>query len=311
MAFENNQKDFPSPVGDDNVKRKSEFHLPRYFRTIPNSKFLSSTLDQLMQPGVAEKLNGYFGRETAKSFDHDDNYIGDVSQNRKDYQFEPAAIIKDDLGNVNFYEDYNDYIAQLVSFNPILKDHSNISTQEYYSWNPHIDWDKFVNFREYYWLSNGPQSVAVRGQTTEVVSTYTVTIADNEDNFGYVFTPDGLTQNPTIKLYRGVTYNFEIDASGLPFTLRTKRTLDDEFLLETEISEQGGESGVVTVIPTESTPNELWYVAGNDIEAAGLIKVAGIEEAAFIDVESEILGKKTYTTGDGFELSNGMKIKLQ
>ena len=308
MAFENNQKDFPSPVGDDNAKRKSEFHLPRYFRTIPNSKFLSSTLDQLMQPGVAEKLNGYFGRETAKSFNHEDNYIGDISQNRKDYQFEPAAIIKDDLGNVNFYEDYNDYIAQLVSFNPILKDHSNISTQEYYSWNPHIDWDKFVNFREYYWLSNGPQSVAVRGQTTEVVSTYTVTIADNEDNFGYVFTPDGLTQNPTIKLYRGVTYNFEIDASGLPFTLRTKRTLDDEFLLETEISEQGVESGVVKVIPTESTPNELWYVAGNDIEAAGLIKVAGIEEAAFIDVESEILGKKTYTTGDGFELSNGMKI---
>ena len=149
MAFENNQKDFPSPVGDDNAKRKSEFHLPRYFRTIPNSKFLSSTLDQLMQPGVAEKLNGYFGRETAKSFNQEDNYIGDISQNRKDYQFEPATIIKDDLDNIEFYEDYNDYISQLISFNPTLKDHSIISTQEYYSWDPHIDWDKFVNFREY------------------------------------------------------------------------------------------------------------------------------------------------------------------
>ena len=86
MAFDNNQK---SGTGDPNAKRKTEYHLPRYFRTTPNSKFLSSTLDQLVQPGTVEKLNGYYGRETATSFNKDDNYIGDFSESRKNYQFEP------------------------------------------------------------------------------------------------------------------------------------------------------------------------------------------------------------------------------
>ena len=307
MAFDNNQK---SGNGDPNAKRKSERHLPRYFRTVPNSKFLSSTLDQLIQPGSVEKLNGYFGRETAASFNKDDNYVGDISTSRQDYQFEPATVIKDSLDTVTFYKDYNDYMNQLSSLNPKIKDHSITNKQEYYSWNPHIDWDKFINFREYYWLPSGPQVVDVRGQTTEVVSTYTVSLADNVDNFGYVFSPDGLTQNPTIKLYRGITYKFEINTPGLPFTIRSKRDLDDSFLLSTGVDNQGTENGTITFTPTADTPSILYYVADNDVNAAGLVKVANIDEASFIDIDAEILGKKTYTTGTGFSLTNGMKVNF-
>jgi hypothetical protein len=307
MAFDNNQK---SGNGDPNAKRKSEEHLPRYFRTVPNSKFLSSTLDQLIQPGSVEKLNGYFGRETAASFNKDDNYVGDISTSRQDYQFEPATVIKDSLDTVTFYKDYNDYMNQLSSLNPKIKDHSITNKQEYYSWNPHIDWDKFINFREYYWLPSGPQVVDVRGQTTEVVSTYTVSLADNVDNFGYVFSPDGLTQNPTIKLYRGITYKFEINTPGLPFTIRSKRDLDDSFLLSTGVDNQGTENGTITFTPTADTPSILYYVADNDVNAAGLVKVANIDEASFIDIDAEILGKKTYTTGTGFSLTNGMKVNF-
>ena len=307
MAFDNNQK---SGTGDNNAKRKTEEHLPRYFRTTPNSKFLASTLDQLVQPGTVEKLNGYFGRETATSFNKDDNYIGDVSENRANYQFEPAVVIKDNLDTVTFYKDYNDYMNQLTGFNPLIKDHSITNKQEYYSWNPHIDWDKFINFREYYWLPSGPQTVGIVGQTTDVVSTYTISTADNDDNFGYVFSPDGLTQNPTIKLFRGITYKLAIDTPGLPFTIRSKRDLDDTFLLSTGVDNQGTEDGTITFTPGPETPDILYYVADNDINAAGLIKVANIEESSAIDIDAEILGKKTYTTGSGFSLTNGMKVNF-
>ena len=74
---------------------------------------MTSTLDQLIQPGVAEKLNGYFGRKTAKGYIPSDFYIGDVSSDRENYQFEPASVIKDELGNVNFYGTYTDYINQI------------------------------------------------------------------------------------------------------------------------------------------------------------------------------------------------------
>jgi len=310
MAYENDQNEFPLPANGDS-NRRSEKHLPRYFRTQVNSKFLSSTFDQLIQPGVAEKINSYIGREVAKAYQQDDTYLTDVSIDRKNYQLEPASVITDELGNVEFYKDYNDYINQIKNFNGNTVDHSRLNEQEYYAWNPHIDWDKFTNFREYYWLPNGPQTVNIVGQNTDIVSTYTVRLSDNLDNYGYVFTPDGLTQNPTLKLYRGVKYRFDINTPGLPITFKTKRTLDEDFLIDEGISIQSVENGVIEIEFSSEVPNNIYYVAENDINASGLIKVANIEEASFIDVESEIIGKKTYTSSTGVALSNGMKIKFQ
>ena len=106
MSYDNDQSESPLPGGNDSIRRKSEDHLPRYFRTPHNKKFLSSTLDQLIQPGVAEKLNGYLGRKVSKAFTAKDDYIGAVTTDRENYQFEPASVIKDDLGNVTYYKDY-------------------------------------------------------------------------------------------------------------------------------------------------------------------------------------------------------------
>ena len=73
MAYDDNQKESPLPVGDDNDKFASNNLLPKYFRTKKNKKFLDATLDQVLQPGTAQKLNGYYGRRTAKSYRNTDN----------------------------------------------------------------------------------------------------------------------------------------------------------------------------------------------------------------------------------------------
>ena len=181
MSYDNDQNEQALPA-DGKSNRKSETFLPKFFRTTANKKFLNSTLDQLIQPGVVEKLNGYIGRQTAKAFNPTDNYIGDVSTDRFNYQLEPSAVIKDQLGNVNFYKDYNDFTNQLNNFNKSNNNHSTVNEQEYYAWNPSIDWDKFSNFREYYWLPTGPQIIGISGNTVDVESTYTVRIGDNVDN---------------------------------------------------------------------------------------------------------------------------------
>ena len=67
MAYEDNQSDIPLPQGND-TKRKSAALLPKYFRTAANRKFLESTVDQLIQPGVIEKVDGYIGRKTTPAF---------------------------------------------------------------------------------------------------------------------------------------------------------------------------------------------------------------------------------------------------
>ena len=365
----NDQNESALPVPGQNNKITASDFLPKFFRTQANKKFLQGTLDQLIQPGVAEKINGYYGRTTAKAYKTTDNYNDDVTADRTNYQLEPATVIKDVYDNVTFYKDYNDYMGQLGVFGANTANHSRLNSQETYAWNPNIDWDKFVNFREYYWLPNGPLSIPVRGQSREIVSTYTVTTEDQGDNIAYVFN-DGLTRNPNLKLYRGQTYRFEIDAPGHPMAIAISRTftpgsailtagteglrasgLFDAVLYGNEydqgeyiilpsggsvtfaeddnvstlypdgirkLGEEGEEVAIAYVekgtieftIPFNA-PDRLYYISKNAVDTSGQIRIYDIEENAFLDVAEEILGKKTYLSANGVELSNGMKIRFQ
>ena len=141
-------------------------------------------------------------------------------------------------------------------------------------------------------MPNGPQSFGLPGNTIDVESTYTVRIGDNVDNNTYIFSPDGLTNNPTITLYRGITYKFDIDTPNLPFTIKTKKTLDEGYDLDSTsiivlegVSVQGLEKGVSTLQLGTDTPDILYYMASNDLQASGTIVVKDISEATFIDVE--------------------------
>ena len=311
MAYNDDQSEFPLPANGSKSNRKTAELLPRYFRTEKNKKFLEATLDQVLQPGVAEKINGYYGRKTAKAFLPTDNYIGDVSVNRLNYQFEPAAVYKDQIGNVLFYKDYNDYLNQINVFGGTTDNASTLNSQELYSWNPNIDWDKFVNFREYYWLPTGPLSIDISGQSNLVTSTYIVTTVDNGDNTTYVFSPDGITQNPSIILYRGQKYKFEVNAPGMPLTFRTTRELVTDNIYGVGITNQNIEAGIIEFTVPLTAPDTLYYVSNTDINTAGLIQISDIADNSSINIESEILGKKSYTSSTGVELLNGMKIKFR
>ena len=312
MAYNENQNESALPVGD-NAQRSSADHLPRYFRTDSNKKFLSATLDQLLNPGVAEKISAYYGRRIAKARSQSDTYVDDVSEDRTNYQLEPAVIVKDELANVNFYKDYNDYKNQINAFGGFTENADVLNRQEYYSWSTKINWDKFTNFREYYWLPNGPIGIGIAGQAKDIESEFTVTSKDNVDNKSYLFTPDGLTSNPTLKLYRGQTYTFDINAPGMPLTFRTSRSLDAEVLYTTGLDDSTGTTdvGKITFEVDLNAPDTLYYVNGNDINASGLIKIYDVVENSEIDVEAEIIGKQNYTMSNGQKLSNGMKVYFQ
>ena len=365
----NDQNESALPVPGQNNKITSSDFLPKFFRTQANKKFLQGTLDQLIQPGVAEKINGYYGRTTAKAYKSTDNYIDDVTTDRTNYQLEPATVIKDNYENVTFYKDYNDYMGQLSVFGANTDNHSRLNSQETYAWNPNIDWDKFVNFREYYWMPNGPISIPITGQSRDIVSTYTVTTEDQGDNISYVFN-DGLTRNPNLKLYRGQTYRFEIDAPGHPMAIAISRTftpgssiltagseglratgLFDAVLYGNEydqgeyivlpsgggvtfaaddnvstlypdgirkLGEEGEEYAVAYVekgtieftIPVNA-PNRLFYISKNAVDTSGQFRIYDVEENTFLNIAEDILGKKKYTSSNGVELSNGMKIRFQ
>jgi len=329
------KNDLPLPTG--NSDKKTENFLPRYFRTDTNKKFLQSTTDVMTSEGVVEKIDAFVGRRNAATAQVTDSYLPDVSIDRENYQFESSTVYKDELNNVDFFAGYTDFLGSIKNFKGSVSNHSLLNTQISYSWNPHIDWDKFTNFREYYWLPLGPDPINVTGQSIAVQSTYSVELAAGDQYPTYVFSPDGLTKNPTLKLFKGQTYTFDINTPGHPISFVSDinfndndpllsidaennstlyntgitkfKRLEDGTLVET--TDEYIENGRIVFVVDTDVPPTLNYVSQNEINVSGVATFYNIEESSKIDVEQEILGKKTYTTENGLKLSNGMKLNFQ
>ena len=292
-------------------KTSSAELLPKYFRTDANKKFLQATVDQLIQPGTVKKINGYVGRKNSKSTTSNDIFLQAASNTRQNYQLEPGLIVKDTLDNTTFFKDYQDYINQLGVFGANTKNHSRLNEQEFYSWDPHIDWDKFVNFQQYYWLPYGPDVIEITGAQEDIVSTYKVEISAEADNNTYVFFPTGLTQNPSIRLYRGQTYRFEINSPGNPFSIKTTRVAGPADRYDvSNVTNHAVETGVIEFLVPYNSPDLLYYVSETDADLGGVFQILSYDENSFLDLTTDLIGKKTYKLPNGTQLSNGMKVSF-
>ena len=285
--------------------------LPNFYRTDANKKFLQSTIEQLTQPGTVRKINGYIGRKHAKPTIGSDIFIAAADSTRQHYQLEPGMVVTDMLGNTTFFKDYIDYINQLSVFGSDVSNHARLNKQEFYSWDPHIDFDKFVNFQNYYWLPYGPAAIQVYGQFEKIVSTFTVEVESEGNNNAYVITPDGLTRDPTITLYRGHTYKFDINSPGNPFSIKQFRSSGTSDRYKSDgIDNYAVETGIITFTVPHNAPSVLYYQSERDADLGGVIHVKELSENSGINVAMDILGKKSYILSDGTPLSNGMKVSF-
>ena len=198
------------------IRRTVEL-LPEVFQTETNAKFMSAVVDPLVQPGTLSKTVGYVGRRYGKTYNGSDVYLDTDTTLRSRYQLEPGVTVKEKDKVENFY-DYIDFKNQLKFFGNNLERDDLITDQDHYSWNPPIDWDKFVNFREYYWVPDGPPPITIFGQRQSITSTYRVRLGVGSS---WIFFPDGLSLNPTLTLYRGQTYKFQVNAPGEGFVIKT------------------------------------------------------------------------------------------
>ena len=105
----------------DNEYRRTVQHLPAFYRTDANQRFLSSTLDPLVQKGSLERLDGFIGRQDAYTRLVTDRYLTATDRNRMAYQLEPTVTYTDrDTTSVNpedqvkFTGTYDDYISSIL-----------------------------------------------------------------------------------------------------------------------------------------------------------------------------------------------------
>ena len=287
---------------------KSVNLLPEFFRTDKNSKFLAATIDQLIQPPQLERIDGFVGTKFTPNYvSTSDVYVTESLKLRQNYQLEPALVVRDNLTEIKDVIGIDDITNQIKFYggNP---DNFNITYQsDQLSYDPHIDMDKFVNFQNYYWLTNGPDLIVITGK--QLNSTSTFTVIDNDAETSFIFTPNGLTEDPVIVLYRGNTYTFIIDSIH-NFWIKTDATTGTGDQYNTGVTNNGIHKGKITFIVDDSTPSSLFYCSEDSPLAQGRFLIKTITEDSIIDVEDEIVGKTVYESGTGINLSNGMKIRF-
>jgi hypothetical protein len=294
-------------VNNPSSTRRSADLLPGHHRTDKNTKFLASTLDQLIQQPLLERVSGYMGSKLSLNYKPaSDQYIAGTTKLRNDYQLEPALVISDINQNIDMAIGYDDLINQLAFNNADVSNLDRLFRPKSYSYDPQIDWDKFVNFRQYYWMPMGPDTIEITGQQRAGASTYTV--ADSTDGDSLVFSPDGGTTNPLLTLYRGQTYIFNVNSS-YQFYIKTAyvQGVSD---LYTNVTNNGAKVGQVILTVDEFTPNTLFYFAEGNGTAVGKFVVKAVTENTKLDIATDILGKATYTSGNGVKFSNGMKVRF-
>ena len=181
------------------TKKTSNF-LPTIFQTDVNNKFLSATMDQLVTEPNLRNIYGYIGRTFAPTYKNKDSYVIENSANRQKYQLEPSIVVRNEQKEITFFAGYNDILNKIEYYSGLTANHDRLFDGEYYSFDPQISFDKFVNFSQYYWLKDGPDPVDVNTSGVDLEKTFTIT--RNANISRYDFTTGGLIKN-TITLARG------------------------------------------------------------------------------------------------------------
>ena len=209
---------------------------------------------------------------------------------------------------VKFTGTYDDYINQLKYYGAPVNNHDRLNKEVTYSWNPAVDMDKLINYREYYWLPEGPNPILIDlvgpNATTEI--DVGLVTHDGSTVRAYVFGNRPTEQNPTISLYRGNTYKFTINATGHPFWIMTEPYRSGlaadgstSTIYTSGVTNAGIESGTVTfTIPTDA-PDVLYYQCGNHDAMHGILQIRTIHTGTTADtkinVAETILNNKNYS----------------
>lgn len=159
--------------------------LPEFLRTGKNSKFLSSTIDQLIQKPQLERLDGFIGSTRTPNYRPDDVYVTETNDLRSNYQLDPSLIVKDSDGSVKDVIGLNDLVNEINIRGGNAENFDLLFRTKYYSYDPHIDADKFVNYQNYYWLVNGPSVIDISDTvnlTTSVLGQESYTIPSLSQN---------------------------------------------------------------------------------------------------------------------------------
>ena len=286
--------------------------LPEIFQTPVNRQFLNATLDQLVQNPQFNQTQGFIGRRVGPGVNANDGYVVEPTKTRRDYQLEPGVVQSDPADSRRVvdaitYPGINDALA-LQGAN--VSNTNSLYTSDYYTWDPFIDFDKFVNYAQYYWLPGGPLAVDVFSGGYPLTDSFTVTRANGVYTFsGYASADPAITlvrggnytfdvaqnqtetenfrvtnnstswaidyqANPTLTLVRGNTYVFNlIQTVPWAFFIKTEISLGTTNLWSSGVTNNGASSGLLTFTVPQDAPDTLYYCNDTEFNFSGQFNI--------------------------------------
>lgn len=176
-------------------QKKSLDLLPEYIKTDKNSKFLSSVLDPLIQTPEIQRIDGYVGTKLAPNYNPlKDFYIESSSYLKNNYALTPALVVKNANSEVADAIALDDLINEIGLQGGLNNNLDRLFKSKYYSYDPPIDWDKLINYSEYYWLPTGPESILIDNNSFDIFTdiigqeTYSLPYVDSDTGLNYKLT---------------------------------------------------------------------------------------------------------------------------
>ena len=286
--------------------------LPEIFQTEANKQFLAATLDQLIQEPNFKKTQGFIGRTVGPGVNPNDRYVVEPTTSRANYQLEPGVVSlepdTDTIKDVITYPGLNDAITFQggTGSRP-----DRLYSSEYYTWDPFVDFDTFVNFSQYFWVPAGPAAVDVASVGIPITDNFVVTRENGVYNFSGIAGTDPIVQlvrggsytfqvsqnaketvnyrvrnagvgayvidfqnNPTLTLARGNTYVFNLTLSGVyPFWIKTAPTTGLGETYSSGVTRNGATTGLVTFTVPQDAPDTLFYASENQVLMQGTLNI--------------------------------------
>lgn len=272
------------------AQRRTIDLLPEIFRTPTNRKFLSATLDQLTQEPNVTRTQGYVGRRVGPGVDPSDSYVTEPTATRANYQLEPSiAFLKPET---SLAQDAITYPGLLDAFQlqgAKTTQADRLFESEYYAWDSFCDLDKFINYSQYYWLPQGPDSVEVK--TAESPLKYNFTVARNPVQ-GYQLTGQ-FGDNPKIVLTRGGNYTFQVGQPGHSFWIQTDPGINGRLPSTPNVSSRdvlgvinnGSSDGTVTFNVPQATAQNFYHTLSS-VGTADLVTTLRFDQLnnVYVDV---------------------------
>lgn len=182
--------------------------LPQYIQTRTNTNFFDATFQQLFSEDTSETVSGYIGEKPDRLFSAEtDFYIEELTSERQKYQLTPAVISN------NAKYTYRDIVNHLKYQGANIESHERLFRQDFYSFSPMIDINKFLNFNQYYWVQKGPKTIETFIEVEQVnVVNNTLQISNHSFVNGDFVQVDGNTPQG---LQKSVDYTVQVVDANL------------------------------------------------------------------------------------------------